>query len=164
MKNFDIQSALFFGFGMTLFFVFQNIFSMEMSFINSIIFGIMGGVGSGFLFGLFTGFYKTSKSYIRKTQIEIEENENIIFQTNANRPFESGKLYLTDRRLVFKPSESKELSIDLNNIVKVNRHNTLGIISNGISVTENGNKIHKFAVEEPENWIKKINTNNKISL
>jgi len=157
IKKIDKTSALLFGSVMGIFYIIQNITYLGMPWAQGIIIGIGTGIGTGFLFGLFMGLYKNSKTYTKKTKIETAENEIIVFQTFANCNFEEGKLYLTNQKLIFKSVYGDSFTAKLSDISRVERCKTLGLFNNGILITTIHNKNYKFAVEQPENWVAKIN-------
>ncbi len=110
MKKFDFKSGLYFGIAMAVFFILQNLLTLDNltaeAITKFILSGLLSGTFSGFLFGLIIGILKSSKFVDTTTKIETEANEDILFQTPANH-FKGvegvgGMLYLTNKRLVFK--------------------------------------------------------------
>ncbi len=169
MKKFDLKAGLSFGVGMTIFFIIQNLWTVDTitskAIFKSITAGLIGGIVAGFLFGLIIGWFKTSKFISTTTKIETQPDETIIFQTPANH-FKGaegvgGRLYLTTKRLVFKSHklniQNHELSINLTDINKVDRYKKLGIINNGLEIISKENNVDKFVVEQADEWIKKLN-------
>lgn len=151
---------------MTVFFILQNLLTSENhttnQVIKSIVIGLVTGVLSGVLFGSLTGLFSNSKFVTKATKIETGPDENVLFETPANhcKGIEAvgGKLYLTNKRLVFKSHklniQNHELSIPLNEIKDAGRHKTLGIVNNGLTITTIDDNTEKFVVEQVENWIK----------
>ncbi|ANE53547.1 hypothetical protein SY85_16480 [Flavisolibacter tropicus] len=88
----------------------------------------------------------------------------MLFETGANH-FKGaegvgGKLYLTNKRLVFKSHkyniQNHELSMRLSDIDKADRYKTLGIVNNGLAVTTAGGTIEKFVVQQPDQWLSQL--------
>jgi hypothetical protein len=126
--------------------------------------GFISGAISGILFWWLIGVFANSKIVKESTKIETDSDENIVFETPANhfKGLEGvgGKLYLTNKRLVFKSHkyniQNHELSILLADLKKVDRRKTLGLINNGISIITTDGKTEKFVVEELDKWIEFI--------
>ena len=169
MKRIDFKAGLFFGIVMTVFFIIQNLWTSDTITSKivgkSLIVGLISGIFSGFFFGLIIGIFKSSKFVDTTTKIETQLGEDIIFQTPANHfkgaEAVGGKLYLTNKRLVFKSHnlniQNHEFSLYLNDIVSVDRYKNLGFIRNGLTITSKHNKIDKFVVDQASEWIKKFN-------
>lgn len=102
------------------------------------------------------------------TKIDIDPDENIMFETPANhfKGIEGvgGRLYLTNRRLIFKSHklniQNHQLSIDLSDIKHVDRYKTLGLVNNGLVITIITDKTEKFVVEKVEEWVKLLTEKN----
>jgi hypothetical protein len=131
---------------------------------KSIASGLFSGIIAGFLFGLIMGWFKTSKFVDTTTKIDTQPGEDILFQTGANH-FKGaegvgGRLYLTNKRLVFKSHklnvQNHELSINLKDINQVDRYKSLGIVNNGLTVISKNDSLDKFVVEQADEWIKKL--------
>lgn len=153
---------------MSLFFIVQNLWfsggSNTESILKPIVSGLIAGVISGFVFGLFIGLFQSSKFVDITTKIDIEPDENISFQTPANH-FKGmggigGKLYLTNKRLVFKSHKANfqnhELSINLPDITSVERYRSLSLINNGLRIKLKDNGVEKFVVEKAAEWKNKL--------
>ncbi|NJB35294.1 hypothetical protein HCO57_01700 [Croceivirga sp. JEA036] len=89
--------------------------------------------------------------------IEIEDT------TNLWRGIEAvgGKLYLTNKKLVFKPHklniQKGQINIHYNNITEIRKRKTAKVIDNGIQIkTHDGNEFN-FVINEREKWIEKLN-------
>ena len=126
--------------------------------------GLFGGATAGLLFGWLIGVFMNSKFVKQGTQIKLEEDETVLFETGANHfmwlEAGGGRLYLTNKWLVFRSHklniQKHELSFPLKDIEKVNRYKTLGIANNGSAVTTVENKVEKIAVEQPADWIRNL--------
>src|SRR5688572_21922907 len=68
--------------------------------------GLVAGVAGGFLFAWLLGKFVSSKFFYDTTKIEADAGETVVFESMAShyRGAEAvgGKLYLTDKRLIFK--------------------------------------------------------------
>src|SRR6185437_2116227 len=167
-KKTKIRTGLFFGIAMAIFFILQNLLTHSnlttKDVVITIVSGLFGGALSGLLFGWLVGLFANSKRVTKDTKIDTEANETILFDTGANHfkgaEAVGGRLYLTDKRLVFKSHkfniQNHKLSINLSDIEKVDRYKTLGLVNNGLSVTTTGNKIEKFVVQQPDKWFSQL--------
>ena len=167
-KRNRFRAGLSFGIGMTVFFILQNLLTNDNQtseeIIKSVVSGLIAGVISGVLFGWVIGLFSKSKFVKETTKVDTEPDENILFQTPANhfKGIEAvgGKLYLTNKRLIFKSHklniQTHQLDINLTEINSVDRYKTLGVIDNGLSIITNQNKIEKFVVEQVEEWITQL--------
>lgn len=171
-KKAKVKAGLFFGIAMAIFFILQELLTHSnlttKDIIISIVSGLFGGALSGLLFGWLMGLFANSKRLTKDTKIDTEADETILFDTGANH-FKGaegvgGKLYLTNKRLVFKSHkfniQNHELSISLSDIDKVDRYKTLGLVNNGLSVTTTDNKIEKFVVQQIDEWINQLTGKN----
>ena len=175
-KKNRFKTGLGFGIGMAIFFIIQNLFTNENQSTNqilkSVFAGLAGGAVSGVLFGWLMWKFGNSKFVTQSTKIDTEAGENILFETPANhfKGIEAvgGKLYLTNKRLVFKSHklniQNHELSIPLNNIKNVARHKTIGIVDNGLSITVVNGNVEKFVVEQVEDWVKNLAESNSLQV
>jgi hypothetical protein len=171
-KNSRFRAGLAFGILMTIFFILQNLLTSDnpssIQIIKYIVAGLVGGAVSGFLFGWLIGLFANSKFVDRTTKIETDPGENILLQTPANhfKRIEGvgGKLYLTNRRLIFKSHklniQNHLLSINLADIKGFDRYRTLGLINNGLSITTINNTRERFVVEQIDDWIKHLTQKN----
>ena len=162
------KPGLFFGTVMATFFIAENLLSKDhLNFriiIISVISGLIGGAVAGLLFGWLMGLFIKSKFVNDTTKIDVDSDESILFQTGANhfKGIEGvgGKLYLTNKRLVFKSHklniQNHLLSICLSDIITVDRYKTLNIVNNGLSVTTNQGIIEKFVVEKIDEWVMQL--------
>jgi hypothetical protein len=166
-KRSKVRLGLYFGIVMTLLFILQELLTHDnlttKSIMITVISGLFWGALAGLLFGWLMGVFANSKFLTQGTKIDTDANETIVFETRASHfkgaKRTSGKLYLTNKRLVFKfhksNTQNRELSISLSHINKVYRYKTLGITNNGLAVTTD-NKIVKFAVQQPDQWINQL--------
>lgn len=131
---------------------------------------MFGGALGGLLFGWSMGLFAKSKLLTQGTKIDTEPDETVLFETGANH-FKGaegvgGKLYLTNKRLVFKSHQfnfqNHEWSINLSDIDKVDRYKTLGLVNKGLSVTPAGNKIEKFVVQQPDKWVSQLRERSRL--
>ncbi len=163
-----VKSELYFGISMTIFFILQDLMTHDnlttKRIIIAVVFGTLGGAISGLLFGWLMQLFLKSKLFTLSTKINIDANETIVFETGANH-FKGaegvgGKLYLTNKRLVFRSHkfniQNHELSINISELYKVKRHRTMGIVNNGLSVITTYNTIERFAVQQPDNWMNQL--------
>lgn len=171
-KKAKIKSGLFFGIAMAIFFIVQDLLTHSdlttRDVIISVISRLAGGALSGLLFGWFIGLFANSKRIAKDTKIDTDTDETILFDSVANHfkgaEAVGGKLYLTDKRLVFKSHkfniQNHELSINLYHIEKVDRYKTLGLINNGLSVTTFDNRTEKFVVQQINEWVNLLTEKN----
>ena len=173
-KRSKVRSGLYFGIPMTAFFILQSLLKQDnlttKDIIIIVVSGIFTGALAGLLFGWLIGLFANSKLLMQGTKIDIDADETIVFETGSNH-FKGaegvgGKLYLTNKRLVFKSHkfniQNHKLSISLLHIDKVDRYKTLGIANNGLVVTTVNNTIEKFAVQQPDKWIKQLTETNDL--
>jgi hypothetical protein len=133
-KKNQIKTALSFGTPMAVFFILQNLLRQNewtaKYILTSIILGLFAGILSGLLFAWMIRLFMSSKFFAKATKIETEADENILFETPANHfkgaEAVGGKLYLTNRRLVFKSHKfnirNHQLVLNISDIQKVDRH------------------------------------------
>ncbi|OIR14367.1 GRAM domain protein [mine drainage metagenome] len=173
-KKNRFRAGLSFGIGMTVFFILQNLLTNENQTSNqvfkSIVAGLVAGAISGVVFGWLIGLFSKSKFVKQTSKIDTEQDENILFETPANhfKGIEgvAGKLYLTNKRLIFKSHklniQNHQLAIQLTDINDVGRYKTLGVVNNGLSITTVNGKTEKFVVEQVEDWIKFLTEQNSL--
>ncbi len=166
-KKSRIKAGLYVGIVTAIFSVVRNFLTQDNITTKSVIlfiaFGLVSGAIQGFLFGWLIGLFVNSKFVKQATQITTEADETVLFETGANHfkgaEAVGGKLYLTNKRLVFKSHnmniQNHELSIPLTHIHKVDRYKTLGIVNNGLTVTAD-DKIEKFVVQQPDKWFDQL--------
>ena len=170
-KKSRINAGLVFGIATCLFYIARDLFTDDLtrkSVITSVVSGLLSGAVSGFLFGWIMGLLSRSKFLVRGTEIVTEAGETILLETGANhfKWFEGvgGKLYLTNKRLVFKSHQfniqNHLLALNLSDIKKVDRFKSLGMRHNGLTVRTVSNKTEKFVVQQPDQWAKYLLENN----
>lgn len=171
-KKSRFRTGLSFGIAMTIFYILQDLLASDNhttnQIIKSVVAGLISGVIAGFLFGWIMGLFSNSKFVNETTKIDIEPDENIVFETPANhfKGIEGvgGKLYLTNKRLVFKSHklniQNHQISILLTDIKNVDKHKTLGLVNNGLSIITSKGRTEKFVVEQIENWINHLTEKN----
>ena len=174
-KKGKIRAGLTFGVAMAVFFILKDLLmagdlTTRRVFV-SVISGFFGGALAGLVFGWIIGWLANSKLLARGTNIDIHEDETILFETGGNhlKGIEAvgGKLYLTNKRLIFKSHtfniQNHALSIILHDIKHAERYHALGITNNGIKVTTTGNKIERFVVQQPEECFELLQKNNELN-
>ena len=132
--------------------------------LRATVIGLISGAIAGLIFGWLIGLFADSKFVTKGTEIETGPGETILFETPANhfKGIEGvgGKLYLTNKRLVFKSHklniQNHQLSLELTEIENAARRKSAGIINNGISVTTKDKKTEKFVVEQPQKWVEEL--------
>ncbi len=166
MKKFNFKAGLYFGLVMTMITVVQSMIgSTEITgqvILKTVLISIVSGTFGGILFGFFMGYIATSKRVANTANFEPDENESIVFQSPANYEVGvekvGGMLYLTERRLVFKPHsfniQKQELSLSLTEIISASQHSNLGILKNGLTIQVENDVIYKFVIDPAEKWVK----------
>ena len=160
MKNNALLLGVIFGTIMAISLITINSIEASHISIKIIVSGIIGASVGGLVFGIFMQYiFKRGN----KIQIEIREDENIIKEGLANHKVKiesvGGKLFLTNKRLVFKSHkiniQKHIFELELSRINDCAKFKTIGIISNGLKINTN-NKIEKFIVNKPNEWITQI--------
>ena len=171
-KKTKIKSGLFFGIVMTIVFILQDLLShsnlTKKDITISIFSGLLGGALSGLLFGWTMGLF--AKRLTKDIKLDTEADESILFDTGANHfkgvEAVGGKLYLTNKRLVFKSHkfniQNHELSIKLSDIDKIERNKTLGLVNNGLSVRTVDSQSEKFVVQQIDEWLNQLTERNGV--
>jgi hypothetical protein len=173
-KKTRFKSGLSFGIFMAAFFILSEIFAedhLTTKRVLIIVFSAcLAGAIAAFLFGWLIGLFAKSKFVSQSTKIDTDRDENILFDTPANH-FKGvgavgGRLYLTNRRLIFKSHklniQNHQLAIDLSDVKQVDRYKTLGLVSNGLAVTTITDNTEKFVAEQVENWVKFLTEKNSL--
>jgi GRAM domain len=119
---------------------------------------------SGTLFAVLIGLFANSKMVAEQTSIELPVGESLMQQGLAThfRGIEGrgGRLYLTDRNLIFQPHkfniQSGRVVIPRADIAKVSTAMTLGVIPNGIRVTRRDGTTERFVVSDRKEWVRKF--------
>ena len=96
---------------------------------------------------------------------DLREDEYVIFKrihANWLRGLEGvgGRLFLTNQRLIFVPHslnfQTDGVQIELWGMSKIEKHQTLGLIPNGIKITLESGHIFKFIVWNRSKIIREI--------
>ena len=167
--NSKVKPGVFFGVIMSVSFIVENLLVHDnptsKEILRFVISGLVGGIISGLFFGYFTSWFlkkfTNSKFVNDTTKIELDSDEKIIFQSGANhfKGLEAvgGKLYLTNKRLVFKSHklnvQNHELTINLSDISKRESFKPLRLTNNGLCILTAKNTREKFVVEKREQWL-----------
>lgn len=133
--------------------------------LKTLLSAVIGAGVGGLLYGWLMNKFSTSKMVTNSTKIETAPGEVIVFEGAANhfKGIEgvSGKLYLTDKKLVFKSHklniQNHELSIILRDIQKAGGFKPLNITDNGLLIDMSDGSTEKFVVENRDKWITTIN-------
>ena len=166
MKNTNLKTGLFFGLGMTIYFIVSGLFRIDdytaFSLTKVFLSSIFGGIFCGAFFGYFCGII------VRKLTKSIppfvpQADEDLLYESPANhrKGIENvgGKLFLTNKRLVFESHrfniQNHETEIMLSDIVIADRFNNFGM-NNGIAIKCKNSKIEKFIVSAPGMWIERL--------
>lgn len=163
-----LRSGIFFGIVMTIFFVIQDLVTKDINSayeaVRMIVSGLVGGTVAGALFGWLSGFLTNSRLFTVKSDLLLNPEEKVIYETPANHYREveavGGILLLTNERLVFKSHriniQNHQLSIDLTAVTEINRFKTLALVNNGVSITTNSGITEKFVVSNADEWIRRL--------
>ncbi len=119
---------------------------------------------SGSLFGLLLALFMGSKRVAEQTAITLPEGETLEQQGWANhfRNYEGrgGRLYLTNRSLVFQPHrfnvQNAGVVIPRSEIAGAAKSMTLGVIPNGLTVTRRDGTMERFVVSERDEWVRRL--------
>ena len=171
-KKTKIKTGLIIGIAMTITFVLQELFTHSnlatTHLTITIVSALIGGACSGLLFVWLTGLFVKSKWLGKVTKIDTQADESVLFETGANHfkgvEAVGGKLYLTNKRLVFKSHkfniQNHQLSIKLSDIDKIERNKTLGLVNNGLSVRTVDSQSEKFVVQQIDEWLNQLTQRN----
>jgi len=121
-------------------------------------------LATGGAFGLAVGLFANSKTIARQTMIHLPDWEVIEYEGAANHFLNAeargGRLYLTDKQLIFQPHkfnlQSGAISVPRSDIASVSRCMSLGMIPNGILLTRLDGTKERFVVSKREEWIRRI--------
>lgn len=154
-----IQSFLFgFTYAMLMGF-FEKASTGEISTAKFLFHGFFFGISMAFVLPFVTERF--SKKQMDKIKIDINEDEKIDLESQANLNGGIGKIVLTNQRLIFKEkgtSKNNFVEIPLNQIIEVQARKSLGIINN-ILIVKTEAKTYSFVMYENERnlWVSKIN-------
>jgi hypothetical protein len=175
-KKQRVKAGLYFGILIAIFSIAEDLLRSNNYSFNQILkyiaLALISGAIAGLVFGFLIGLFMKSKYVNAAVKIETETGENILFETLANhfKGIEAvgGKLYLTNKRLIFKSHKlninNHQLSILLNDIIAINRYKTLGIINNGLSVVTKDNTGEKFVVNDIKEWLSHLTSESNLIL
>lgn len=150
-----IQAILFgFMYAMLMGF-FDKASTGEFDTIKFLLHGLFFGVFMGFVFPMITEYF--NKKTLNKIVIELADDEKIKLESRANLNGGTGKIVLTNKRLIFKEKDSfrnKFIEIPLHQIIEVQTKKSLGIINN-IFIIRTDSKTYEFVVYENERnlWV-----------
>lgn len=143
----------------TLMGLFEKTSTGEFDSIKFIVNGLFFGVFIGFVLPMITEYF--NKKTLNKIVIELSDDEKIKLESRANLNGGTGKIILTDKRLIFREKDSSKnnfVEISLDQITEVQKKRTLAFINN-IFIIRTDSKTYKFIVYENERniWVSKIN-------
>jgi hypothetical protein len=168
MSNARFKTGLKYGIGLSVFFTIQHLLITGeytgYNIVRAIITGVITGLISGFIFGYIVTWFARSRFVAQSTKIETDRDEHIVFESAANhfKGIEGvgGKLYLTNKRLIFKSHklniQNHQLAINIADISGIGRFKTLGLVNNGLIVSTIHNNTERFVVEEADAWEKHL--------
>lgn len=127
---------------------------------------LLGGLGSGLLFGISMAGFLFFQSLKFTKNRPLLPDEKLIKEGPANHFFNGesvgGWVYLTDRRFYFKShgvnAQNHELPIALETIGSVEKTNHLGLIPNGLNLALQNGATEKFVVHGSKEWVKVISS------
>ncbi len=122
------------------------------------------GLSSGLLFGLAIAFFTNSVSIIKQTSVELPPDESLILAGPANHlktvEARGGRLYLTNRNLMFQPHkinfQTSPMSISVKDISEAKTSWTFWIVPNGLVIKTKDHASERFVVNSPGKWRKAI--------
>jgi hypothetical protein len=154
-----IQSIMF-GFTYAMLMVFFDKASTgEFDSTKFLLHGLFFGVFMGFVLPMITEYF--NKKTLNKIVVELSDDEKIKIESRANLNGGTGKIVLTNKRLIFKEKDSSKnnfVEIPLHQIIEVQKKRTLAFIDN-IFIIRTDSKTYEFIVYENERnlWVSKIN-------
>lgn len=154
-----IQSIMFgFTYAMLMFF-FDKASTGKFDSTKFLLHGLFFGVFMGFVLPMITEYF--NKKTLNKIVVELSDDEKIKIESRANLNGGTGKIILTDKRLIFREKDSSKnnfVEISLDQITEVQKKRTLAFINN-IFIIRTDSKTYKFIVYENERniWVSKIN-------
>ena len=175
MKPGKLKTGLLFGITMTIALAVQHLITDDnltpKHVLGIVISSLVGGVVGGLISGWLAGSFAKAKYFVKGAELVPDKDETIELETIANhfKGIEAvgGKLYLTNKRLIFKSHklnfQTHELLVNLDDVVKVNRYKVMGIVNTGLAVTTMMNKTEKFVMQEPEIWVSQLANTTKLS-
>jgi hypothetical protein len=162
-------TTLAFAIPWTIFMTIINLIVKDGPWYITLISTTIGGLIAGLLFA--TIMHYAANKLFKKIIIETADNENILKEGGANhfkgKEGVGGKLVLTDKRLIFKSHkfniQNHQDSFDLHLIEKLQATKTLRFLENGLTLELVNNDKHRFIVDEPTDWIQKIQAQKQLS-
>ena len=162
---FAIGTAIMFSFILWLFDYFsdEKLYSINSLLFQGIFFGIFFGIGFPYINEKLAGKFSNKIGIKIKSELDAEEKIEIEGPANLFRGMEGvgGKIFLTDKKLVFKSHkinvQKGQTNIEYKNIKEIIRRKTAKIIDNGFRIITNDNKEFDFVVNERDLWFEKIN-------
>lgn len=175
-KKSQTKAGIIFGTVMAVIFFLQTLITGDnpgaKNILIAFIVAAFCGTLAGFLYALTLNKIGRSGWIDKQMRITTEPGESMLFDTPANhfKGIEAvgGKLYLTNKRLVFKSHkinfQKHQLSINLSDILKVDKYKPFSIANNGLLIKTTDNKIEKFVVQKREAWVEQLCKNNYLQL
>ena len=126
---------------------------------------LVQGLIAGILFGVLIGLFMRSKTVGRQTTIELPGGETVEFEGNANHFLNGegrgGRLYLTNRNLIFQPHrfnlQSARVVIPRADIAGAAKCRTWGILPNGLLVTHRDSSTDRFVIAgDHQEWVRRM--------
>ena len=162
---FAIGTAIMFSFILWLFDYFsdEKLYSINSLLFQGIFFGIFFGIGFPYINEKLAGKFSNKIGIKIKPELDAEEKIEIEGPSNLFRGMEGvgGKIFLTDKKLVFKSHkinvQKGQTNIEYKNIKEIIRRKTAIIVDNGIRIITNDNKEFDFVVNERDLWFENIN-------
>lgn len=125
--------------------------------------GIIFAVIYGLLFYLMTEKLIPALTKSIKPKLIDHEKKGSDSPASLLRGFEKvgGKLFLTNKRLIFKPHKlnihRKQINFELEQISEVVKRKISNAPDNGIRITTADGKSHDFVVQDRDLWLEKLN-------
>jgi hypothetical protein len=119
---------------------------------------------TGLPFGLFFGLFANSKFVAKQVAIDLPPGESVEFATGANHflngEARGGRLYLTNRHLLFKPHrlnvQGDSITIPRVEIASAEATRTLGVVPNGLKITRSNGAAEQFVVNSRAEWLRRL--------
>ena len=150
-----LTTGICFGFLMGIFYVYEK----------GMVWGIRAGICSGFLFGLVMAVFARSQENKALTSPPLLSDERLLREGSAHHVLRTkgliGRLYLTDKRLLFEafPSnkEVHEVSIPVHEISEAFAIKSYGFVRNKVRVANTDGSTETFLTDDVNGWIEEIN-------
>jgi hypothetical protein len=127
---------------------------------------VAGVLLSSLLFGIFFTFAAQlfSKWQMKKIVIHLESDETLVKEGGATRILNhegvGGKLAVTNKRIAFKSHrfniQNHQGDFPLAEINSVETGKSIGFLNNVLFLTLKDGSVHKFIVNEPQEWKMKV--------